>query len=85
MQKGKILVNSLSFAYPTLKFCGKKKQAKKLWEETGEKGMVLELILTITKKRNALWVWRKSKYKMKEFLGLPWRSSGYRFDPLLGN
>ena len=54
MQKGKILVNSLSFAYPTLKFCGKKKQAKKLWEETGEKGMVLELILTITKKRNAL-------------------------------
>ena len=39
MQKGKILVNSLSFAYPALKFCGKKKQAKKLWEETREKGM----------------------------------------------
>lgn len=42
MQKGKILVNSLSFAYPALKFCGKKKQAKKLWEETREKGMVLD-------------------------------------------
>ena len=54
MQKGKILVNSLSFAYPALKFCGKKKQAKILWEETREKGMVLELILTITKKGNAL-------------------------------
>ena len=66
MQKGKILVNSLSFAYPALKFCGKKKQAKKL-KAAKKEGYNPKTGLYVLKKADKIKTAKKIKpYKSKK-------------------